>query len=512
MNGDNRVGKPVRASARAAIVVVLLAAAIVAVSASLALAHAESPQAGSSAADQTLQEESPAQQIASDEEARTLLERAGDQGSLAFAGVSKEETVHASLQPDGSFTEMSSRVVLKNTEGLDVVVDETALDSVTLADEEQVFAQSGETLAIQAQGEDVSYSGTPSASLPVGVTVEYRLDGKEISPAALVGKSGEVSITYRFTNAASTPFAAVGILELDDERFSDVSADNGKVMPGTDAATVVGMCFPGLQSQIDVESIDLPSSFTLTAQVSDFRLDSATVLITPSLFEELDSIDFEAGNVSEMSDAFDGLHDALDELAAGAGNLSTGAEGLQQGLAELKSGIEQVGFESSTSPDDAADALEGLATQQSAALDDLTTTLNEVELTEEQRAEVAASLEQLDGTSASLTDAATALRAQDPSAAAQQLVALKQGINEAADAASQLSAGASRLKAGIAAFDEEGIDALEAGVSDVVSQFDEAAESLDDVAARARAYQTFSGKPDGMEGSVLFVYQIDAVH
>lgn len=504
------------ASARVGLAAALVVLAVVAASASIALAHADAAQEQMEASgNQEFAAEAPAQQIATDEEARALLDQVQAQGVLAYSGVSKEETVHASLKPDGGIVGLTSRVTLKNAEGLDVLADRTALTQVELSDGDQAFARSGQDLAFDAQGEDVSYSGVSVESLPVGVEVEYRLDGKELAPAALVGKSGKVSITYRFSNETSTPFAAVGILELDDERFSDVAVDNGKVMAGSEAATVVGLCFPGLQSQVDVNGLDLPSSFTLTAQVTDFCLDSATLLITPSLFEDLDSIEFDSSDLSQATGAFDELHHALDELAEGAGSLSTGADELQQGLAELAAGVDQVNIGASASSsgagEGAGEALAGLAAQQSSAVEDLATTLETAELTDEQRAEVEASLSQLGNTNERLANAAVALQAQDPSAAEQQLAALGQGIDEAAAAAAQLSVGASQLKAGIAAFDEEGIDALETGISDMVSQFDDAAESLDDVAARARAYQTFSGKPDGVEGSVLFVYQIDAL-
>lgn len=511
MEGKNRALGLLSRSARAWVTAIIVALAVVAVSVGVAVAHAEAPQGEAASVDQGLASESPAQHIANDDEARELLGKAKGQGALAYAGVTKEETVHASLRPDGGFSGVSSLVTLKNPDGLDVVADRTSLDAIEPSDGERPFAQNGKDLAFDAQGDDVSYSGIPEESLPVGVEVEYRLDGTEVAPALLVGKSGEVSITYRFSNATSTPFAAVGILDLDDERFSDVSVDNGKVMSGTESTTVIGVCFPGLQDQVDAAGFELPGSFTLTAQADDFRLDSVTVLVTPSLFEDLDSLEFDSGGFSGLSDAFDELHGALDELAEGAGSLSSGADELRRGLADLGHGLDQVELGAAASPNDAAETLETLAAQQSSALDDLTGTLEKAELTDEERAEVEASLGQLDAANAGLSEAVTTLRAQDPSAGAQQLVSLRQGIDKAADAAAQLSDGASQLKAGIAAFDTEGIDALEAGMGDVVSRFEGAAESFDNVAARARAYQTFSGKPDGMEGTVLFVYQIDAL-
>ena len=46
------------------------------------------------------------------------------------------------------------------------------------------------------QGEDISYEGTSNQQLPVTTKVTYYLDGKEIKPEDLAGKSGKVKIRF----------------------------------------------------------------------------------------------------------------------------------------------------------------------------------------------------------------------------------------------------------------------------------------------------------------------------
>ncbi len=49
-------------------------------------------------------------------------------------------------------------------------------------------------------GEDIYYQGTTDQDLPVSVKLTYYLDGKEIKPADLKGKSGHLKIQVDYTN------------------------------------------------------------------------------------------------------------------------------------------------------------------------------------------------------------------------------------------------------------------------------------------------------------------------
>ena len=51
-----------------------------------------------------------------------------------------------------------------------------------------------------ANGNDIYYQGNSNKSLPVTMKVTYYLDGKKISPAKLVGKSGKIKIHYGTKN------------------------------------------------------------------------------------------------------------------------------------------------------------------------------------------------------------------------------------------------------------------------------------------------------------------------
>ena len=56
----------------------------------------------------------------------------------------------------------------------------------------------------ESNGSDIYYQGKSNEELPVSVKVTYYLDGKQISPDDLLGKSGKVKIRYDYTNNSST--------------------------------------------------------------------------------------------------------------------------------------------------------------------------------------------------------------------------------------------------------------------------------------------------------------------
>ena len=84
----------------------------------------------------------------------------------------------------------------------------------------------------------------------------YYLDGKEISPEDLAGKSGKVKIRFDYTNTTSytetvngekqtvsVPFAAVTGLVLGDG-FENIEVTNGKAEVSDSSSVVLGYALP----------------------------------------------------------------------------------------------------------------------------------------------------------------------------------------------------------------------------------------------------------------------------
>lgn len=218
---------------------------------------------------------------------------------------------------------------------------------------------------VNADGK-LSYDGYEKAELPVTMTIDYTLDGKKIEPKTLAGKSGKVEMRVRYENHRKSggvyvPFLAVSGMVLDEQHFSDIEIDHGKVLSDGSKSVVAGYGLPGVGASLGLSALDLPQGFTLTADVKDFQLQTVYTVVSSEIFSEIGfSEDMNAaeitGKIDELSAGLSTLQDGTGELSggaekldggakqlsAGAGALQTGAEELSGGLSDLLSGAKQL--------------------------------------------------------------------------------------------------------------------------------------------------------------------------
>ena len=120
------------------------------------------------------------------------------------AAVSKEETVYVNANADGSEDQITVSNWLKNAGTEKNLKDESELKDIKNVKGDEEFTQSGNELTWQTDGEDIYYQGTTTKEPPVSVKFTYYLDGKEIKPDDLAGKSGKLKIKVDYTNNTKT--------------------------------------------------------------------------------------------------------------------------------------------------------------------------------------------------------------------------------------------------------------------------------------------------------------------
>ena len=189
--------------------------------------------------------------------------------------------------------------------------------------------------------------------------VTYYLDGKEIKPEDLAGKSGKVKIRFDYTNNESrtvnidgkdlevkVPFLAASMLMLPGDKFKNVKVSGGKVMADQDQSIVIGTAFPGLADSLELKDyeatkdIDLKDYVEITADVENFELDFTATAISACGLSDMKDGDLD--DVNDMIDGVKEMTDASDELVESMGQLSTGAGTLQDYLSQYTSGVSQV--------------------------------------------------------------------------------------------------------------------------------------------------------------------------
>ena len=191
---------------------------------------------------------------------------------------------------------------------------------------------------------------------PVEVNVSYTLDGNEVKSEELAGKSGHVTITYDYENKQYetvkigdkeekiyVPFIAVTGMILNNEKFSNINVEGGRVIDDGTRKAIVGVAFPGLLESLGnaeqiTDTVDIPNKLTIEADVKDFELGTVYTLVTNYDFGEF-SVD-EEGLENTITTAIDTVKDGFDQLADGSGQLYEGLVSAKDGSAALTEGAE----------------------------------------------------------------------------------------------------------------------------------------------------------------------------
>lgn len=269
--------------------------------------------------------------------------------------IGKDETVYLIANAKGDVNKTIVSDWLKNPDQADTLEDASDLTDIENVKGDETFTQDGKTLTWQADGKDIYYQGTTDKEAPVTEKITYYLDGEEIEPEDLAGKSGKVTIRFDYTNHEKTtkkvngkeyevyvPFTVVTGMILNDG-FTNVNVTNGKIISDGKNNVVVGMAMPGLKESLDVEEedfdeeVNFPEYVEVTADVEDFSLDMTITLASSELLGSMDL----SGNMdlSALDELVDEMTDASSQLADGSGELAEGVKTLQEGVKSYTEGV-----------------------------------------------------------------------------------------------------------------------------------------------------------------------------
>jgi len=287
----------------------------------------------------------------SSKDADDIADKLMDSVSLKDNDADKDESVYLISDANGNVNKTIVVDHLKNKDKKDTLEDASNLSDIENVKGKEKFTQSGDKLTWQAGGKDIYYQGTATAEPPVTQKVTYYLDGKEISPEDLAGKSGKVKIRFDYTNTTSytetvngekqtvsVPFAAITGLVLGDG-FENIEVTNGKAEVSDSSSVVLGYALPGLKDSLGIKDGDLdgdvniPEYMEMTADVKNFSMPAAmTFVVNASDYVSTDGID-----TSDLDDMINDLKDASTQLQDGSKTLAEGTDTLADGLSTLQS-------------------------------------------------------------------------------------------------------------------------------------------------------------------------------
>lgn len=298
----------------------------------------------------------------------TAEQALGDSTVEEDGSLYKDESVYVKADASGKVNETTVTEWLKNPNN-GKIEDVTELQNVENVKGDETYTTGSEgSVSWKSEGKDIYYQGTTDKELPVDVEITYTLDGKEVAAKDLKGKDGKLEMKVQYTNQSKetvdvsgesvemyTPFAMVTAMMLPNDEYTNVTIDHGKIVSDGDKNIVVGLGFPGLEENLNLEGkdidIDIPDSFTITADVKNASVGPTMTVASSDVLEqfgldEIDSFDDLTDSVGELENAAEQLTDGSAKaadgssaLADGSNTLATGAGTLADGTSALATGV-----------------------------------------------------------------------------------------------------------------------------------------------------------------------------
>ncbi|MCA1318443.1 YhgE/Pip domain-containing protein [Bacillus tianshenii] len=263
----------------------------------------------------------------------------GAVAETAGSVTSKDEVVYATLKANG---ELGPIYVVN---ALDVarageVLDYGAYSSVkNLTDLSELEAEKeGVRLDASEEGKFFYQGNLPEGTeLPWDVAVTYVLDGKEVKPAELAGKSGKLEIVIEtFENEeVESVFYENYLLQVSlmlPNTFQDIEAADGMIANAGKNKQITFTVMPGKEDKM-----------TVAAEVTDFEFDGVQIAAIPSSLP-IDTTGTEGmtEDMGQLSDAIKQLNDGVAELENGVSQVHDGARQLSDGSSQYKNGMNQL--------------------------------------------------------------------------------------------------------------------------------------------------------------------------
>lgn len=376
----------------------------------------------------------------------TAQQALGDSTVEEDGNLYKDESVYVKADASGKVNETTVTEWLKNPNN-GKTEDVTELQNVENVKGDETYTTGSEgSVSWKSEGKDIYYQGTTDKELPVDVDIAYTLDGKEVAAKDLKGKDGKLEMKVQYTNKSKetvdvsgesvemyTPFAMVTAMMLPSDEYTNVTIDHGKIVSDGDKNIVVGLGFPGLEENLNLESkdidIDIPDNFTITADVKNASVGPTMTVASSDVLEQfgLDEID----SFDDLTDSVGELENAAQQLTDGSAKAADGSSALADGSNTLATGIGTL-----------ADGTSALATGVKTLADGVNT---------------------LNSKSGDLTNGVSDL--------ASGVNDYTGGVSDLADGSSKVSAGAESLKNGLETA-QTGIEGLAAGVGTLRGGFE----------------------------------------
>lgn len=225
-----------------------------------------------------------------------------EEGHDVKEAINKSETITIKSNSN----KINAQVSIPSINEGDMIKDTTVLKNISNKGDENITL-TGHKLLVENNKNSITYEGSFSGDLPVGVDVSYYLDGVKVNNAE--GKSGKLKIIFTYKNKTKVPFVAASILLLPIDTVSSINVNNGKSMAMDDYQAVIGIGCPGYKH--------FPDHTEITMDVKDFKPEYMSTVFSDGVFKDLD--------LTDLNKTTQQLNDSSRKLVEGSGQLLSGA-------------------------------------------------------------------------------------------------------------------------------------------------------------------------------------------
>ena len=269
--------------------------------------------------------------------------------ALADEMDTRGETVYVETDAEGNVLSMISSVYITNLSGAETVTDSTTLTNIKNVLGSESPTVDGTNVTFKAEGEDVCYQGEASGELPFTISLKYYLDGVQMKPDDIAGKSGRVRIEVNCESTLkktvetdgeekemNVPFSVIGMMTL-DENCTGLASD-AKISSQAGTTTIMAVMLPGLAESLEIENSDkIKESFYVEMNTESFELGKCTFIGMTGIIDENDLSGID--DIETLLTAIDEINSASTSLYKGAKRLRNGASTLNDGINEYISGV-----------------------------------------------------------------------------------------------------------------------------------------------------------------------------
>ena len=257
--------------------------------------------------------------------------------------LTKNETVYTKLNEDGSVKSILVNEQVVNNSKLGSITDNTTLENILNVNNDNKYTKNNNKIVWDTNGEDIFYEGTTNKSLPILVDITYKLNDKVMNINDMLGKSGKVTITFKYKNndkhsvkinnkntTLYTPFVVTMSTVLDSKTSKNISVQNGKVISNGTKSIIVGLSVPGMYENLKINDLKDMNTITLSYETTNFSLPSIYNIIVPKIVESSDL---------EIFDKLDDVYKQVDTLQENMNKIDESAKKVNDGSTKLKNGL-----------------------------------------------------------------------------------------------------------------------------------------------------------------------------